>query len=87
MVESDHSSCTDREAVKIYVTAVRRSTGKRKHRMKLSLRPKLVENLVWVPCWTWLLQHRFIIQPSTAITSKETWLLCSFLMICIGVQV
>jgi hypothetical protein len=35
-------------AVKIYVAAVRRS-GKGKERMKLSLPPKLVEKLVWVP--------------------------------------
>jgi hypothetical protein len=35
-------------AVKIYVRAVD-ALGKRKHRMKLSLWPKLVEKLVWVP--------------------------------------
>jgi len=38
-------------AVKIYVAAQQqcRRLGKRKHRMKLSLPPKLVEKLVWVP--------------------------------------
>ncbi len=36
-------------AVKIYVAAQCRRSGKRKHRMKLSLPPKLVGKLVWVP--------------------------------------
>jgi hypothetical protein len=35
-------------AVKIYVAAVQ-ALRKRKHRMKLSLPPKFVEKLVWVP--------------------------------------
>ncbi len=37
-------------AVKIYVTAMQwRRSGKRKDKMKLSLPPKLMEKLVWVP--------------------------------------
>jgi hypothetical protein len=37
-------------AVKIYVAAEQwRRSGKRKEGMKLSLLPKLVEKLVWVP--------------------------------------
>jgi hypothetical protein len=35
-------------AVKIYVAAVK-ALGKRKEGIKLSLPPKLVEKLVWVP--------------------------------------
>jgi hypothetical protein len=45
----------------IYVTARRRS-GKRKDKMKLSLPPKLVEKLVWVPI-IWLCK---IFIPSSA---------------------
>jgi hypothetical protein len=36
-------------AVEIYVAPVLWRSGKRKHRMKLSLPPKLMEKLVWVP--------------------------------------
>jgi len=36
-------------AVKIYVTIVQALRKKETHMMKLSLPPKLVEKLVWVP--------------------------------------
>jgi hypothetical protein len=41
--ESNCSSCEK------YMYQQCRRSGKRKHRMKLSLPPKLVEKLVWVP--------------------------------------
>jgi hypothetical protein len=46
--ESDYSVCTSRSSENICSSKSRRS-GKRRDWMKLSLPPKLVENLVWVP--------------------------------------
>jgi len=54
-VHTSFSSCTI-GAVKIYIAAVDvlRKKGKKKWKkgMKLSLPPKLVENLVWVPVFS-----------------------------------
>jgi hypothetical protein len=46
--ESNYSTCTSRSSENICSSKSRR-LGKRQDRMKLSLPPKLVENLVWVP--------------------------------------
>ncbi len=49
MFESNYSSCTGRRSENIWSsTAVEAVRKKRKDKMKLSLPPKLLENLVWV---------------------------------------